>query len=173
MENNFMILPSQIIMQQAVDEIQKCNDQTSQFGLVLSQSDAQELALTRSEALSSHGRIEFGGGIINKLILAFCDSPYLMQNNYAATLNELIDTFYYFKNESLDSLSDDALIALMKEYFDNNCRGSIELLQDRELEKIARNIRYNVEDFKNLQEEYQYEEDYENEEYDMDEEDYE
>lgn len=135
----------------AVSEIMKCNEYTARFGLVLSQSEAQELVETRTEALSRNGRIEFGGGIIDKLIKEFCDSPFLYQGNYAETLNELIETFYYFKNESLDGISDDELISLMKKYFDQKCRGSIELLRNRELEALARNIRYGVGDYENIE----------------------
>ena len=135
----------------AVSEIMKCNDYTARFGLVLSQSEAQELVETRTEALSRNGRIEFGGGIIDKLIKEFCDSPFLYQGNYAETLNDLIETFYYFKNESLDGISDDELISLMKKYFDQRCQGSVELLQNRELEALARNIRYGVCDYEDIE----------------------
>jgi hypothetical protein len=84
------------------------------------------------------------------MIRNFCESPYLSQFNYAATLNDLIETFYYFKNETLDEISDDELISLMKKYFDGRCQGSIELLQNRGLESLARNIRYGINDYANL-----------------------
>lgn len=136
----------------AVAEITNCNDFTSRFGLTLSPTKAQELVETRAGALNRQGRVEFGGGIIEKLIIAFCDSPFLSQSNYSETLNELIETFYYFKNESLDSISDDELILVMKTYFDNNCRGSVELLQSRELETLAHNIRYDITDYTKMDE---------------------
>ncbi|MFT5872186.1 MAG: hypothetical protein ACI8WT_001116 [Clostridium sp.] len=147
MENNFMLIPAVMMNKLAITEIIKCNETTSRYGLMLSKADAQELVVTRSESLSSNGRIEFAGGIINKLIIEFCDSPFISQFNYAATLSELIETFYYFKNETLDEISDDDLILLMKEFFDENCKGSIELLQNRELEELARNIRYGVSNY--------------------------
>lgn len=151
MKNNLMLITANMQNKLAVSEIMKCNEYTARFGLVLSQSEAQELVETRTEALSRNGRIEFGGGIIDKLIKEFCDSPFLYQGNYAETLNELIETFYYFKNESLDGISDDELISLMKKYFDQKCRGSIELLRNRELEALARNIRYGVGDYENIE----------------------
>lgn len=128
----------------AITEIIDCNKITIRYGLTLSPAEAQELVETRSEALSSNGRIELAGGTINKLILKFCDSPFLYQFNYAETLNDLIETFYYFKNETLDEIGDDELISVMKKYFDHNCQGSIELLQNRELAILARNIRYGI-----------------------------
>ena len=147
MDDNFILTLSSLQTQLAVAEITSCNDFTSRFGLALSPTKAQELVETRAEVLTRHGRIEFGGGVIEKLIIAFCDSPFLSQSNYSETLNELIETFYYFKNESLDSISDDELISVMKTYFDNNCRGSVELLQSRELETLAHNIRYGITDY--------------------------
>jgi len=147
MDNNFMLIPTALMNNLAVVEITNCNQLTLRYGLMLSKEQAQDLIVTRSESLSSNGRIEFGGGIINKLILEFCDSPFISQYNYGDTLNELIETFYYFKNETLDEISDDDLILLMKEYFDKNCKGSIELLQNRELEALAHNIRYGITDY--------------------------
>lgn len=150
MGNNFMLIPAVMIKKLVISEIINCNEITSRYGLILSQAKAQELVETRAEALSNNGRIEFAGGVINKLIIKFCDSPFLSQFNYATTLNELIETFYYFKNETLDEISDDELISLMKKYFDQNCQGSIELLQNRELEALARNIRYGISDYATL-----------------------
>ena len=53
----------------------------------------------------------------------------------------------------------------MKEYFNKNCQGSIELLQNRELETLARNIRYGISDYTNLSQDKEYdynlEDDYE------------
>jgi hypothetical protein len=128
----------------AITEIVNCNKITSRYGLILSQADALELVATRSEALSNYGRIEFTGGIISKLILRFSNSPFLTKYNFVTTLNDLIETFYYFKNEALDEISDDELISTMKKYFDHRCQGSIELLQNRELEILARNVRYGI-----------------------------
>lgn len=137
-----LIIPVSIANKQAITEIIKCNEITARYGLVISQDQALELVETRSNILKNIGRVEFGGGIIDKLIRQFCDSPYLWQENYSETLNELVELFYYFKNESLDCIGDDELIALMKKYFDNNCQGAVELLQNRELEILSRNIRY-------------------------------
>lgn len=152
MDNNFMIISPVMMSKLAVSEIIKCNEITSQYGVILSPKEALELVETRSVSLSGNGRIEFAGGIINKMILKFCSSPFLSQFNYATTLNELIETFYYFKNETLDELSDDELISLMKKYFDHNCQGCMELLQNRELETLARNIRYSICDYADVSE---------------------
>lgn len=139
-----------IISKQSFLEIQMCNKETIEYGLKLSEEDIKTIIKTRSEALNSNGRVEFGGGIIKKIISEFCDSPYISQYNYAETINELIETFYYYKNETLEKISDDELITLMKSYFDNECQGSIEFLRDKYLESIANNIKYGVKDYLNI-----------------------
>ena len=37
-------------------------------------------------------------GVIEKIILAFCDSPYISMHNYEETIHELLEIFYYYKN---------------------------------------------------------------------------
>ncbi|MEG1743142.1 MAG: DUF6323 family protein, partial [Clostridia bacterium] len=100
----------------------------SEFRLILSNDDAREIVETREDALISNGRFELGGGIITKIINAFCRSPYITQSNYAQTINELIELFYYFKTETKDKVDDDSLIEFMSNSFDNVCQGSVELL---------------------------------------------
>jgi len=137
-----MNITSSLIQKQAVEEIIKCNDFTAKYGLTLTPIDAIEIVETRALALRSNGRIEFGGGAIDKLIKEFCDSPYLWMDNYVKTLHDLIEIFYYYKNETLDLISDDDLIKFMKNNFDGKCQGSLELLSGRELTNMARNLRY-------------------------------
>ena len=143
-----------LLEMQAVDEILSCNQRSTRFGLVLTGAQAAELVATRQRALGENGRIEFGGGIIQKIIREFCDSPYLTVQNYAQTLNSLVEIFYAYKNETLDQISDDDLIELMNTLFDGVCQGSLELLEGRELEKIARNLRFGREPEETEDEEY-------------------
>lgn len=131
-----------LVEKQSVSEVMKCNDLTVKFGLILTEKQALALVETRSFALKENGRIEFGGGVIDKIIKEFCDSPYLSMHNYEETLHELLEIFYYYKNEALDLISDDDLIKYMKNAYDGTCQGSLELLSGRELYKLARNLRY-------------------------------
>jgi hypothetical protein len=125
----------------ATMQIMSYNAITSRYGLLLTETEAAQLAETHADALQNNGRVDFTGGTIRKLILAFCNSPFLLKSNYAENLSDLIDTFYYFKNETQDEIGDSDLIHIMKQYFDNNCQGSMDLLQGRELETLARHIR--------------------------------
>ena len=136
---------SSLMQKQAVDEILKCNDYTFRYGLTLTRQNAIELVETRTLSLKRYGRVEFGGGVINKIIREFSDFPYISMHNYVETLHELIEIFYFYKNETLDLISDDELIKFMKNSFDGKCQGSLELLSGRELYKMARNLRYGYE----------------------------
>ncbi|MDP4119554.1 MAG: DUF6323 family protein [Bacillota bacterium] len=130
----------------ALAEIQGCNDLTFAYGLSLTETQMIELVEARFNALQETGRIEFGHGVLKKLIETFCDSPYLTQENYLETLFELQDSFYYFKNESQELLSDDELITFMKIYFDGFCQGSTDCLSGTSLEELCRRTRYGDDD---------------------------
>lgn len=130
-----------------MEMIKKTNEYTSQFGLSLSDSDIRELAVRRRESLTEQQRVEFGGGILEKLIFAFCDSDFIFQENYAETMAELQKIFYLYKNESMDELTDDELITVMRDAFNGECQGSLEYLEETCLEQFARDIRANTRKF--------------------------
>ena len=156
MSFNLTLFDNKLLEVQAVSDIMLCNQTTQQYALSLTEKQAMELVETRTTSLKHSGRIEFGSGIIGKLIAVFCDSPHLSQSNYERDLHELIEIFYYFKNETLDLMSDDDLLATMKKYFDGVCGGDLDLLKSRELERIARNVRLgNDPDYNELAEERQ------------------
>ncbi len=127
---------------QAMAELRDCNHLTGRYGLLLSETQMANLVAQRFEVLQNTGRIEFGTGILKKLIEAFCDSVYITQENYEEMLSTLQELFYYFKNESLDTFSDDELIEFMRSNFDGPCQGSLEYLGDTSLEALCRNARY-------------------------------
>ncbi|HWT74456.1 MAG TPA: DUF6323 family protein [Mobilitalea sp.] len=150
MNDQFMLLPISLQNRQTALALQQCNDVTAKFGLQLTEPEIGQLIEHRKEALEKNGRIEFGGGVIQKMIMEFADSAYLYQENYAETLIELQECFYYFKNESMEILSDDELIKRMKMYFDDVCHGSIEYLQTTMLENYCRDIRYDTKEYEEM-----------------------
>ncbi|WP_238483719.1 DUF6323 family protein [Anaerosporobacter faecicola] len=131
----------EVVLQKQKENLMNCNTYTTKFGLRLSEQEAQELLVERKESLKREGRIEFGEGILTKLIYAFCDSAYIYQDNYVDTIERLQEIFYLYKNECLDEITDDELIAYMKERFEGICQGDLEYLEDTALESIARKIR--------------------------------
>ena len=125
-------------VEKAKEEIRLCDDLNRLYGLVLTEADITELVELRGQALRATRRVEFGGGILPKLIRTFCKSPYIDRYNYAAVLGELQDAFYYFKNESQDRFSDDDLIEFMAQVFNGRAEGSTELLATISLEELCR-----------------------------------
>lgn len=142
MDNQVSLIIVNMLKSQAINELRECNDYTVGFGLFLEEKQILELVNKRFEALKETERIEFSQGILKKLIYEFCDSPYISNDNYEEILWELIDGFYYFKNESLDLLSDDELLSIMKKYFDTVCEGSLDYLMSTSLEDLCRSTRY-------------------------------
>lgn len=138
---------SLLFEQQQSTLLRKTNEYTNQFGLCLTEDDIQELMVRRRECLAEQQRVEFGKGILDQLIYAFCDSNYLDQENYAETIARLQDIFYLYKNESMDECTDEELISMMRAAFDGECQGSLEYLEGTYLEEFARNIRANTRKF--------------------------
>lgn len=132
---------TKLIIQNQIQEVIKTNDYTDKFGLSLSKEEANQLIISRGEALKEQRRIEFGEGILPKLIFEFCDSPFIYQDNYVETLQRLQEIFYLYKNESLDEVSDDELIHFMKQEYEGKCEGSLDNLEDTSLEEFARQVR--------------------------------
>ena len=130
-----------LAVEDAKRELRACNAYTAQFGLQLSEAEIGELVQCRSEALQNAGRIEFGGGILPKLIYAFCDSPYLEPETYETTLAELQEAFYAYKSDAMDLYTDDELINLMVSVFNGRARGSAEYLIGTSLDALCRYAR--------------------------------
>lgn len=151
MDKQLISFENKLLESNIYDEIIKCNKKTNEYGLKLTDKDVKELINTRKIALNKSERLEFNGKIIDKIIINFCDSPYISQYNYSDTINELVEIFYNYKNETLDVIGDDELIEIMNENFDNYCQGSLELLEGKVLYMIAENIRNGVKDYKNIQ----------------------
>ena len=124
---------SSLMERQATDKILACNEEIEKYGLVLTEQQALALVQTRTNALKENKRIELNGGLVDKLILAFCDSPYIEKDIYEDILHDLINLFYDLKNNTWDTISDDDVIEFMKNAFNNRCHGSLELLSGEAL----------------------------------------
>lgn len=124
-----------------VEELLACNADSSPYGLRLNAGEAAQLLECRSQALRSAGRVELGGGILPRLIRAFCASPYLEQDSYAETLAQLQEAFYFCKSEARERLSDGELLDLMVRLFNGPARGSAEYLAETSLDALCRRLR--------------------------------
>lgn len=123
------------------EQILATNEASQPFGLRLTPQDAHMLALHRKETLREEDRIEFTDSVVPKLIERFCRSTFLLQQDFADTIAELIEIFFHTKNECGDALGDEELLDLMFELFEHRCGGSLECLQSRELEAVCKSLR--------------------------------
>lgn len=148
MSDHFLsVLGKQSITKKSVESLMKVNDRINRFGLVLSEEDAKQLLAERKISLEERNRIEFGEGIISKIIDIFCDSPYVYQSNFVETMTRLQDIFYEYKNESMDQITDDELLELMERYFNGECEGSLDYLEETLLDDFSRQVRVQGEVF--------------------------
>lgn len=126
---------------EALESLLSLNEKTERYGLALSGAEAKALLLRRRDALRDTQRVEFGEGVLPALIYAFCDSPYMERETYGETLGALMETFYLYKNEAMDALSDAELIGFMRRQFDKVCFGDLDYLRGTCLERFARALR--------------------------------
>lgn len=122
------------------------NEISAEYGLTLTENEARELVDVRSRSLRENERVELGSGAILKIIEKFCTSSYLNSQNYAQTLGELLEIFYYYKTETRDKVSDNDLIDAMYALFEGPCHGSTELLAGRDLDTLSRYIKEECDD---------------------------
>lgn len=117
------------------------NMKTKQYGLMLTSEDISSILAARTDTFIQESRIELGKSIIPKLIETFCDSPYIAQDNYRDSIIRLQEIFFHYKNETDDELTDDELLAIMREQFDESCFGDFDLLEGTILELFAEAVR--------------------------------
>ncbi|WP_294149206.1 DUF6323 family protein [uncultured Clostridium sp.] len=134
-----------------------CSEKTEEHGLTLTREEAAELVVSRNGSLKKYRRVEFGRGMLDKLVYTFCDSEYINSDDYLETLEELLELFYEFRNESGDKLSDDELLAFMKEQFEGVCYGDLEYLGGTCLERFAATVRAGYTGFRSTQGKGEYE----------------
>ncbi len=126
LEKDWMILLQQ---RNQLAKVMETNQMTAKYGLVLSEQDAELLVEERSHVLREQKRVEFGAGILPKIIEEFCDSDFIDQNSYVDTLIRLQEIFYLYKNEMQDEISDEELLHFMREQFEEVCLGDLGYLE--------------------------------------------
>ena len=141
MEYDFLPILLNSNDQTVISEILEYNEYSRQFGLILTAEEAARLTVQRNLCLNNVGRVELSSSIVGKIISGFSSSPFISRHNYLEALEELVEIFYYFKNETLDMVGDDDLIDWMQKSFNTVCQGSLDLLRNRELEKLAHQLR--------------------------------
>lgn len=113
------------------EDLAVCNEATAAHGLSLTEEQMAEIVQRRREALQAAGRVEFGRGALRDIVVAFCDSPYLQQEEYGDVLVDLQDAFYRYKEEAEadGGIADEELLAAMRRAFDDRAHGSMDALE--------------------------------------------
>lgn len=110
------------------------NAATIEYGLVLSKEEIEMLLQERKNELKRQQRVEFGEGILPKLIMEFCNSAYIYADNYAETIVRLQAIFYTFKNELGDEIPDTEILQFMYAQYEQFCGGDLDYLESACLE---------------------------------------
>lgn len=145
-----MNMESMFLMRQEkkLDKLTETNKTAERFGLVLSRQEALMIAEEEKNILKEQKRIEMGEGIAARIIYEFCDSAYIDQSSYVETVIRLQEIFYLYKNEMQDEISDEELLHLMKEFFENICFGDLDYLEGTCLSDFARAVRAGYDGYK-------------------------
>ena len=138
MQNNYL---QKLSEKYQVGQILKTNETSKENGLTLTEEEAKALVAARGDTLREERRVEFGDSISPKLIRTFADSSFINQEDYAEIIARLQEIFFLYKNESMDMVSDDELLGIMKNAFENESGGDLEYLEGTALEAFARTVR--------------------------------
>ena len=114
------------------------NAKANNYGLIITEDVAREIAVYRQTALIENERVELKSDAITRLTSAFLETRYITQEDFADTMGEIISLFYLIKTETENTIADDDLIGIMLKVFVETCFGSIEVMQSKGLEKILR-----------------------------------
>ncbi|WP_455544239.1 DUF6323 family protein [Intestinibacter sp.] len=121
MENNILKFTMNDLQEQSSEKLMKLNDESINYGLVLSEKEVNDIMKNTGETLKKIGRIETSTNALEKVITIVYSSPYTDKENYVENINDMQELFYYFKNQVLDLLSDDEVIEILEKAYDEKC----------------------------------------------------
>lgn len=144
MNQDWMVL----LQENQVGKVVETNRATAQYGLALTEEEAKLIVRERTDTLREQKRVEFGDSVTPKIIYEFCDSDFIDQNNYVETIVRLQEIFYLYKNEMQDEITDDELLHLMKEQFEQLCFGDLDYLEGTCLAQFSQAVRAGYDGYK-------------------------
>ena len=116
----------------------RCDQLARRYGMRLTRGQFEHLAQARRQVLQDTGRIDFGGGVLDQLVYAFCDSPFVESRGFALFLEQMQELFYIFKNETQDAVTDEELIQALAALFNGEAQGSLEYLAEIPPQRLVR-----------------------------------
>lgn len=111
------------------NEILKINEESSVYGLILTSENVEEIIKSRGYSLKTYGRIDLNMDVTKKIINKIYISQYTDKDDYVEIINDLQDIFYYLKNETLDKISDNEIIDIIGEFYEETS-GRIDNVQN-------------------------------------------
>lgn len=127
-------------------QLDKSNETAEGYGLSLNETQMRSLILSEAQTQRDMGRLEFGEGILPRLIYTFCDSPYMTRENWLESLTALQELFYTYKNELDNALTDDELLEAMHSVFHGRAQGSYTYLENMAADRLFKALRSDGED---------------------------
>ena len=134
--------PNALIEKKLAADLLEVNSTTQKYGLILTEQIAKEIIEARQYALKANDRVDFSSDTLTRLVKAFSQSYYITQETFSEIIGEIIDLFYFLKNEIKDEISDDDMISEMLIVFNDYCAGVMELMQNKGVEMIIRKYRF-------------------------------
>ena len=116
-------------IQKETDQILENIQNNHKTGLLLTRKEVFQLCEKRNEVLVLCERLELNGGIMDQLIDAFMDCPYITRDEFADVMEEVIEVFYIMKNVCLDLIDDQTMMHYMRKQLDES-HGVVVMMSD-------------------------------------------
>ena len=116
-------------IQKETDQILENMQNNHKPGLLLTREEVLQLCEKRNEVLVQCERLELNGSIMDQLIDAFMDCPYITRDEFADVMEEVIEVFYIMKNVCLDLIDDQTMMHYMRKQLDES-HGVVVMMSD-------------------------------------------
>ena len=123
------------------NEILNLNERSQEYGLILTKDDVENIVKSRNHTLNSYGRIDLNMDVTKEIMEILYKSQFTDKDDYVEMINDLVEIFYFLKNETLDEISDKEIIEIIGEFYEET-RGRIDNIQDK-AEKFSKDYKYN------------------------------
>lgn len=122
------------------EALAELNGRTNEYGVVLTVKQVNRLTDAVKGALRESDRVEIGAGILPVIAEEFSRSIFVDRENYAALLEELIYIFFQVKTAVCDRISDNDLVRLLRDYYENKAMGSVEIMRERDIDLLVKYV---------------------------------
>lgn len=123
------------------NEILNLNERSQEYGLILTPDDVDNIVKSRNHTLNSYGRIDLNMDVTKEIMEILYKSKFTDKDDYVEMINDLVEIFYFLKNETFDEISDKEIIEIIGEFYEET-RGRIDNIQDK-AEKFSIDYKYN------------------------------